>query len=313
MDRKIRLLNQNMEIGYCGPASLFKYRPFDEYTFDMLENNYLFLCAAENLDDKSECDTTIDIKRCIDEVTNNARIEVINQIIEIIKPYMSKENYEKTKLIINDISRKDGTVRSKFLLDIIPKIEELVPNVDITPFANWLASVPEKLDNPNVKPQLERLIKIGYNAKKLLGICSLCESHDVEEMWNGYYAGNETGYCIEYDVSNYEYNKSIYPVIYNNDRDTDIITQLVVNFINQIIFEISNGNIMTDKSQYLRLFLTKNTEWEYQKEWRLIGEANKKVVAPKIINIYLGKNVKEEHRKNMMVYCKKRGINLIQR
>ena len=66
MDRKIRLLNQNMEIGYCGPASLFKYRPFDEYTFDMLENNYLFLCAAENLDDKSECDTTIDIKRYID-------------------------------------------------------------------------------------------------------------------------------------------------------------------------------------------------------------------------------------------------------
>ena len=37
------------------PSYLYKYRPFDEYTFEMLDNNYVYLCPAEKLDDPSEC------------------------------------------------------------------------------------------------------------------------------------------------------------------------------------------------------------------------------------------------------------------
>ncbi len=37
------------------PQFLYKYRPFDEHTYDMLSNNYIYLCPAEKLDDPSEC------------------------------------------------------------------------------------------------------------------------------------------------------------------------------------------------------------------------------------------------------------------
>ena len=31
------------------PQFLYKYRPFDEFTFDMLEKGYVYLCPAGNL------------------------------------------------------------------------------------------------------------------------------------------------------------------------------------------------------------------------------------------------------------------------
>jgi len=103
------------------------------------------------------------------------------------------------------------------------------------------------------------------------------------------------------------------PVIYDDERETNIILQIVATFINQMIFAMSNGQIETDKTQYLRLYLTKNKKWEYQREWRLIGGAEEKPIAPKITAIYLGKNVTEENKKKMFEYCKEMQIKLIER
>lgn len=44
---------------------------------------------------------------------------------------------------------------------------------------------------------------MALNAKTDMGLCSLSESPNIEKMWGNYYANDETGYCIEYDVSNY--------------------------------------------------------------------------------------------------------------
>ena len=52
------LEGKNVEIA----RFLYKYRPFDEYSFDMLDNAYLFLCKVKNLDDPSECTATLSIK-----------------------------------------------------------------------------------------------------------------------------------------------------------------------------------------------------------------------------------------------------------
>ena len=43
------------------PQFLYKYRPFDEFAFDMLEKGYVYLCPAEKLDDPSECKSEISI------------------------------------------------------------------------------------------------------------------------------------------------------------------------------------------------------------------------------------------------------------
>ena len=308
------VINTKEDIKYSGPAILYKYKPFNEYTFDMLEKNYLYLCPAKDLDDKSECDTSLDFYRLMDLETNNLKRECVDQIIQMmIKPYTSPENYERLVAMVKRITRSDGTIRPNYMMEIAPELQELVPSIDIAPFVNYIIAIPDMLNEPSIKPQLEKLLSYGVYSKERVGICSLSESKDIDEMWNNYYAEDETGCCIAYDVSNYPFNQSIFPVVYEDTRETNIIIQLVSNLIGQWISSLSNGQIKADITQYLRLFLTKNTQWKYQREWRLIGDAGEKPIAPKIIAIYLGKNVSKENKIKMMEYCKRMDIKLIER
>lgn len=130
-------------------------------------------------------------------------------------------------------------------------------------------------------------------------------------MWKNY-AANSLGYCIEYDIENYEHNKDILPVIYQDERETDIIIQLIGTFIGQMITGFSNGQIVADQSHFIRLFLTKYKKWEYQNEWRLIGEANGKTSAPSIKRIYLGKNITADNKQKMLDFAIKNNIEVVE-
>lgn len=303
---KIAYLNQIMfskfGIDYNGPKLLYKYRPFDEYTFDMLENEYIFLCPAEKEDDETECLTTIDFDRLVDLTTNNLKIECINQIIDLIRPYSTEENYEIIKNKILAITRKDGTVPANFMLDLSLELQEMAPpGVNISSLVN-LIDIPEMLDKPEISEKLKSVFIMAYNARKEIGICSLTESNNIDYMWDNY-AADSTGYCIEYDLSDYELAKNVLPVIYQDERETNIIIQFVGTFIGQMITSFSNGQIQADSSHFIRLFLTKYKKWEYQKEWRFLGNANEKPKSPKIKTIYLGKNVIAENEKKIRKYA----------
>ena len=43
------------------PARLFKYMAVNEYNFDALEKEYVFLCPAKDLDDQFECRANLPI------------------------------------------------------------------------------------------------------------------------------------------------------------------------------------------------------------------------------------------------------------
>lgn len=167
------------------------------------------------------------------------------------------------------------------------------------------------LDKPEIKDQIEPLIGLAYNARKEIGTCSLSENNDIEYMWKNY-AADSSGYGIEYDIENYEHNKDILPVIYQDERETNIIIQLIGAFIGQMITGFSNGQIVADQSHFIRLFLTKYKKWEYQNEWRLIGEANGKPSAPSVRRIYLGKNITTENKQKMLDFAIKNNVEVVE-
>lgn len=313
-DEKIAYLNQIMfskfGIDYKGPKLLYKYRPFDEYTFDMLENEYIFLCPAEKEDDETECLTTVDFDRLVDLTTNNLKRECVNQIIDLIRPYSTEESYGIIKNKILAITRKDGTVPANFMLDLSLELQEMAPpGVNIAPLVNWIVNFPEMLEKSEISEQIKQLFMIAYNARNETGICSLAESNNIDYMWDNY-ATDSTGYCIEYDLSDYKLAKNVLPVIYQDKRETNIIIQLVGSFIGQMITDFSNGQIQVDSSHFIRLFLTKYKKWEYQKEWRFLGYANDKPKAPKIKTIYLGKNVTAKNEKKIREYADLNNIGI---
>ena len=286
---------------YSGPKYLYKYRPFDDYAFDMLENEYVWLSKASSLDDPTECKVTINEENYFDLVNDTIRREVVDQLLEFLYPYSSKETNEICKQLIYQCMTPDFRIRNNFLLDSSFELKELAPGVPdeiIFNLVNWMASILRMIDEPGIKAQFKTLLLAGLEAREKMGICSLADSPSNEELWKNY-AKDNTGYCVEYEMEDYEYNNFLFPVDYVEERQTNLVVQLVKSFIGQMITALSNNQLQADKSSYLRLFTTKNIIWDYQKEWRLLGDANTKLKAPKIKTIYLGKNVSKENEEKI--------------
>ena len=100
------------------PQFLYKYRPFDEFAFDMLEKGYVYLCPAEKLDDPSECQAEISINDFYDVQGNGLKFMSIDLILEIIRPHTTAENFSRVKEIISRCVTQTGLVRRNILLDM---------------------------------------------------------------------------------------------------------------------------------------------------------------------------------------------------
>lgn len=291
------------------PRFLYKYRPFDEFTYDMLDKRYVYLCPAEKLDDPSECKVDFSIQDYYDLKTNNLTIKGIEMLLGFIKPHTSEENYRLIRIIVARTLNPQGTVRRHFLLDAWDDIQKLVPDIDTAPLINWLGSIPEKLNDPNIRFQFIKLFSLAHDARRDMGICSLSELNYSVDMWHDY-ANDSKGYCIEYDMRNYENEALLFPVVYQDNREMNITVNILGSFIGQMIYGMSNGQMKVDKSQFMRLFLTKNLKWSHQKEWRLLGDANEKLNSPTISAICLGKNALEKDKEQIAKYCKEHDIIL---
>ena len=291
------------------PQSLYKYRPFDEFAYDMLDNNYLYLCQANQLDDPSECKTSLSIRDLYDVRTNQIKFKCIHRLLQLVEPYTSADNFQQIRTYVAQTVMPNGLVRRHFLLDSSADIQDLVPEVDIFPLINFLGNIPERLNDPRVQSHLEKLFILANDAREGMGICSLTELDNSTEMWEKY-ANKSTGYCVEYDMTEYKKLYALYPVVYQDDRETDIASNVLAAFIGEMIFGISSGQIQADRSQYVRMFLTKDTKWAYQEEWRLLGDARERIEAPPIRAITVGKNAVAKDKEKIAAYCDAHGIRL---
>lgn len=203
------------------PKYLYKYRPFDAFAIDMLENHYVFLCPAEKLDDPSECKVDFSFQDFYHLETGLIKFKCVEFILQQIKPYSTEENFSKAQNLVFSILTPNGLVRRNMLLNVSYEIQQLVPALDIAPLINFLANIPEKLDEPKIKENIEDLFNLAYNARKYMGICSMSELKNSEEMWNNY-ADGKKGYCIEYDLQGYDKVNLLFPVVYQDNRETNI-------------------------------------------------------------------------------------------
>lgn len=301
------LKNKNAE--YKGPNSLFKYRKFDENTFDMLGKRYLFLCVAYKLDDKSECTTILDVESLYDEEKDKISKLCVLKIMENIKPVVKKETFDQLLVIINQIMDENGDVGLDSLETLKAEMIKLNPGIDLTPILNKLQSIPDKLDNPIVSEKMKNLINTSRNARKKIGICSLSADSNNNDAWRRY-GDNSSGCCIEYDMVGFEPANIVFPVIYENKREKDIILNLIATFMSWVIMSISRNQIQQNVSQFLKLFITKSKKWKRQNEWRILGDANTKIKAPMIKRVIVGKNATKENRLKIAECCKRNNIPL---
>ena len=294
------------------PKTLFKYRPFDQYAFEMLEEEYLFLCKACKLDDPSECTTTFKPEDYVDVNTGRMSFRVIDEMLKYYRPFVKKDNLKKIRSMVFQTMTPDGYIDKSLLSKAVIKMKGLASKDDLFLLTNFLSTIPDLFSRPDVRENIEELFSVALQAKETMGVCSFTEIADSSEMWKNY-AGDCTGYCVQYSTAGYCDNINLLPVVYSDDRNTEIVSSILRTYFGSLLVGLTYGTVRIDQSHYFRLFLTKNTEWAYQKEWRLIGEADERVKAPKVEAIILGLNVSVDNKKLMEQFCREKGIALIQK
>ena len=76
------------------------------------------------------------------------------------------------------------------------------------------------------------------------------------------------------------------------------------------IYTLSNEKLNIDRNQVIKLLTTKDLKWAYQKEWRLVGDADFKLKAPKINRIIIGSNVNGNYKNRMIAICRELKIEV---
>ena len=243
--------------------------------------------------------------------------QVINTIKDIINKHKN-DNFEskktnrdeKTNEIIDIIVDKDKNqidINPHTLYSYVPfdknSIDAIVQGYK---YANEIFDFNDPTD-PTVKliGEEEDKAEIKELLKKIRIACFSTSSLNV--LMYSHYTDKHKGISIEYDFSNF------------NKKDTSLLEvkykeELKIDSENLQILMKSDSmgtNDIAKEISFLDLFRTKHSNWEYEKEYRVMTYGIDKIYRP-IKAIYLGKDFPEDNIELITELIKGRGITLYQ-
>lgn len=276
------------------PKSLYRYVKLTEYNFDAIKNNYIFLSSINNLDDDFEGVINSDYKN-IDDLKRLFLTEKYHSyfIETLLRKYGIYEQYAAL------IFKKEGIKDSKDLFFAAKYIFE----DHKTSFGSLNDILNLYYGYTEGSGFMDRLIEITNGiteSRNNTGVCCFTDDKNSQVMWN-MYAENYSGCVIEYDISPFDLTTMIdlCPVLYDDERKHDplkLAIDVAVDSYDKTVRDIDLG---ITRSKY-KIVLTKNKEWSFQNEWRIVGPAEKKSHSPIIKAIYLGKNVSNEKKQKIL-------------
>ena len=299
---------KNKNLDYKIPNLFYKYKKFNEFSIEMLENEYLYLAPANTLDDPFDCLTSMNLDNVFKENSYIFSDDIVKFILNLIINKFDNKSIDKEgvfNLIKN--SNVNGVIDRCLLENNLEKSNLLSKKdkemlLDI--FAIFQISIDTLINDKNFMNFFATLMNLKDNT----GVCSLTTSNDNQIMWS-LYSDNYCGYCVEYEIKG-NIKNNLYPVIYTENFDNNIVFSVVKFFIETIIRFLSEGNATSEMGAVFELFCTKDKRWEVQDEWRIIGNPDTKIYDVKIKNIYLGMNISKENENKIIDLGRKKGINV---
>lgn len=233
------------------PPGLFRFRECTEYNLDAFDKDEIWLSKASSFNDPH--DSLIYFDK--DKIKNLLMIEI-----------------QKTQEQVYNIIQTESNLEEKFKENAHPIIKHVrnMTQEDFIENINKLLS--EFLSNVDFFFEKE---KNGIRNK--LKVACFSETIKSPLMW-AHYAANHKGYALEYDFRNRKFHSngdcdaSLFPIIYSQERydATEYgIWSLLETLSNNIETE-PRLQIYKDLLFAYKVILHKSTDWEYEKEWRMI-------------------------------------------
>lgn len=291
------------------PKNFFKFRKFDEFAFDMLENEYVYLAPAGQLDDPFDCLMNIDLKRVYKKGTFKLSNNTIGAIIDTVSSHMGNKPIDRRELIrIFNACTRGESVDSKLLSDELYKLSYFSKQ-EKDLFYQVIINFSAVINALTETDELKKLFIQLKNAGNTIGVCSLTTKRDNKVMWS-LYGDTYKGYCVEYEeIKEPEILKCIKPVVYSKKVDKAIIRTIIKFSIETSLRFASNGKIPTNIGIFDELTCSKDSNWAFQDEWRIVTKSKTKVRL-KAKAVYLGFDITKENEEKIIACAKRKAFKV---
>lgn len=270
------------------PKKLYKFFAMNSNSLSCLENQTIFVSKPSMFNDPFDCS----LYTSKDEFIKSYLLAKIKEEKLIDKGELTEKEYQELLLSKCDI---DYSLKYKQFVDIIHKLcikrESILREKYLEAYHKFDEKM-EALHNSDVR------------------VCCFAALSNEQletftEMW-AHYADNHKGFCIEYDLSNIDfdnYSVSRPPSVENVSLggllectyQSKPVT-LPKNLIYKFFWELNMKQTEVSKleKQIIQSFITKSSAWSYEHEWRMIIDDkfseiyNHLIPFPHISAVYLG-------------------------
>lgn len=246
------------------PENLYRYRACNENNFTALQENKFLLTKPTLFNDPYDSLLFIDRQKIINDLTQNQEFDIVEKLQNDAE---FKE--EQMQLLGEDFVEKHSALQ---------------------PFKNSKEKeIYNQISNKIYTKFVDQLIDESLKAMKQSSLVA-CLSEDFESilMWS-HYADNHKGFVLNYNfkrrysietgipgVKATEFaDKKMFPVRYS-DKRFDATYYVEFHFIDNYFrsIGIKLNQPFFDKLFYYKILLFKSTNWQYEKEWRIINQTN---------------------------------------
>lgn len=145
--------------------------------------------------------------------------------------------------------------------------------------------------------------QINTKLVDLFFVGCLCTNYKNRLMWS-HYADSHRGFCIEYDYNSLTEDEMAslpLPIVYTKERP--LLTW-------KAALDNTPENISEATAQITLGLLTKDNEWKYENEWRILvsSKGSTEFKMPKISCIYLGVAISDENKAKILEIAKRKNI-----
>lgn len=251
------------------PIKLYKYRPFNTLTIDLLVRDSLYFGDPKTFNDPFDTNPVI-----------NADVDT-ERLREILKKLVSKRLADQREAAFRLLGDERYGKNFKASLHTEIELKRILSDI------SYNATNPEYEDSGVSEPEkflLTHEIRQELLSQYQKGILCFSSRGNCPLMWS-HYADEHHGICIGYSIP-HDFPVEVHPVSYGGSR--------VINAsdIEGMITGDSAKQKIVDKS----LLFSKSIDWNYEDEWRMIGPRGLAYSSLKLDDITFGMRCPESVR-----------------
>ena len=250
------------------PDKLFRYRNCSEMSVEAFENDKVYALTADMFNDPYDMLLRFDI-----EAVKN-----------MFNSLLSNESFYRLKDVLGKGKTLPDIVKQNFDQENISQIKNIV--LSITNDSEIDSFVSNRRNEVMDMVDLYFPLLATFVNKRTATIACFSETIKSVTMWS-HYADYHKGFVLEYDLrptlSNGIPNVGIYPVIYD-DKRYDGTQYILWEFLRMLGVKLPNPDTLS----YIKCALHKSSQWEYEKEWRLIDSNLRDNITSDAINLHHG-------------------------